>query len=236
MPNYNEILAQSDRNVTDLKKQLKQFEQLHEDLQRRIEQAEKIPKEYQEHFTNIRRISERFINDLGGTVRKYFDGNNNLFNKNLTKLHSDVQYLDEQIVIFEKEVNRLKDTDLEKHFEKHQKTLSDIFQAINSINLQIGTVTSSLNRLEDSINNAKKAIVKRLDEQDENIKQHFENAKEDIFEQLDKQEILIQQLNSEIAKANELLSDNQKQISVNRIINVVSFVVIVVLLIFLILN
>ena len=303
MPNYDEILAQSDRNVTDLKNQLQQFEQLHKDLQRRIEQAEKVPFEYQRHFTNIKRISERFVNDLGGTVQKYFDGNNSLFNKNLTNLHSDVQRLDKQIETFKKEISRLKNTNLEEHFERHQqklenivrlsnaidssikkntqtltnlenainrydaninkitqdinkkiakqndflqilsndfekyqKTLSDIFQAINQINLQIGTVTNSLNRLEDSINNAKKAIIKRLDEQDDNIKQHFENTKEDIFEKLDKQEILIQQLNGEIAKANELLSDNQKQISINRVINVVSFVVIVVLLIFLIIK
>ena len=52
---------------------------------------------------------------------------------------------------FRSEVERLHTVDLEAHFSRHQMLLSDVFNAINSINALLSTVTQTLVRLETGL-------------------------------------------------------------------------------------
>lgn len=49
---------------------------------------------------------------------------------------------------FRKEVNRFSEVDLEAHFNRHQKLLSDVFNAINSINSLLSTSIQTLVQLQ----------------------------------------------------------------------------------------
>jgi hypothetical protein len=49
---------------------------------------------------------------------------------------------------FRQEIQRLHEVDLEAHFNRHQKMLSDVFNAINSINSLLSTNTQTLVQLQ----------------------------------------------------------------------------------------
>ena len=63
---------------------------------------------------------------------------------------------------FRTEIERLHAVDLEAHFSRHQKLLSDVFNAINSINALLITVTQTLVRLETGLDNLRSGQEKVL--------------------------------------------------------------------------
>lgn len=144
MPNYEEILEQSEHNIEALKQQINSFQSLHQDLKRRIDQTDEIPTEYDEFFENIKKLSEDYLNGLGNTVKNYIEGNNKLFKERI----SDLSNLNNSL---KDEIDRLSNIDLAKHFEKHQNTLSEIFKAVIDINITLASITSTLGSLSQSI-------------------------------------------------------------------------------------
>ena len=67
------------------------------------------------------------------------------------KLDEKSQGFQENINVFEAQVKRLENIDLEKHFEKHQKTLSDIFGALNNLNVSFSSAVERLNTIIQSL-------------------------------------------------------------------------------------
>ena len=61
--------------------------------------------------------------------------------------------LSKHTVNLSNEIDKLSKIDLEKHFEKHQETLSKIFGAISSINLTLSGVTQHLTTINQSLGN-----------------------------------------------------------------------------------
>lgn len=59
---------------------------------------------------------------------------------------------------FRKEVTRFSEVDLEAHFSRHQKLLSDVFNAINSINALLSTNTQTLIELRSGQNDLQTAV------------------------------------------------------------------------------
>ena len=82
-----------------------------------------------------------------------------------------------KITHFSQVVTRLEAIDVEKHFEKLQKTLSDIFGAVNSINATFNNVVQTLTGIVQavaSLQNKSEANFKELKKLVENTKETLE--------------------------------------------------------------
>ena len=110
MPNYEEVIQQSQANIKSLSEKLKDLDKLHQDIKELIKQPEIFDTKYQQ----IVKLSEEYTNTLGAATKKYLDGNNNLFTANLNELSNKTKDL-------QKEISRLVNTDFTKLFQDLQK-------------------------------------------------------------------------------------------------------------------
>lgn len=275
MPNYEEVIQQSQANIKSLSEKLKDLDKLHQDIKELIKQPEIFDTKYQQ----IVKLSEEYTNTLGAATKKYLDGNNNLFTANLnelsnktkdlqkeisrlvntdfTKLFQDLQksFIDQtrkdlaielkkfddkstdlqtKIVELRKQVERLERIDLEKHFDKLQKTLSEIFGAINAINLTLTNIVQTLTGIVQTLGN----IQTTLDTNHKEAKQLLNNFSEstekhlnDIDKQASKNVELLETKIKSLSEQNELL---KKEVKTNRIIQMIGFVIVISILIYLI--
>src|SRR5665647_2659120 len=109
MPNYEEIIQQSQANVKALSEKLEEFDKLHEEIIALKEAAEGIPAIFNEKFQQIVELSEKYTNNIGATTKKYLDGNNTLFTSKLNELSIKIKD-------FDKGITRLLNTDFVKLF------------------------------------------------------------------------------------------------------------------------
>src|SRR5580765_3046092 len=114
MPDYDEIIEQSQANIKALSEKLKELDALHQDIKELIKQ----PEIFESKYLQIVRLSEDFTNTLGASTTKYLDGSNLLLSEKLSKL-------DEQTKGLNKEISRLVDTDFTKLFQDLQATFLD---------------------------------------------------------------------------------------------------------------
>ncbi len=230
MPNYEEIIQQSQVNIKSLSDKLKELDKLHQDIKELIKQPEIFDNKYQQ----IVKLTEDYTNTLGASTKKYLDGNNTLFTTKLSELSEKSKDLQIKIDALKKQVERLESIDLEKHFDKLQKTLSEIFGAINSINLTLTAITQTLNSIAQSLGEIKNAIDTNHKETKQIISS-FSAATEKHLKDQDKQsmkynELLENKMNS-LAEQNELL---RKSIKTNRIIQLIGIAVIIVILVYIV--
>lgn len=271
MPNYEEVIQQSQANIKSLSEKLKDLDKLHEDIKELIKQ----PEVFDVKFQQIVRLSEDYTNTLGAASKKYLDGNNTLFtsklnelsdkikdlqkevsrlvNTDLSKLFQELQktFIDQsrkdlavemkkiddksielqtKIDELKNQVGRLEQIDLVKHFDKHQKTLSEIFGAVNSINLTLTTVTQTLNNILQFLGQ----ISTTLENNHRELKQIIGDFSTSLFKHLDSQDASAkknaEELESKIellVKQNELL---KKSIVFNRISSIIGFVLTIIIL------
>ena len=126
------------------------------------------------------------------------------------------------------EVERIKLVDIEKHFNKLQKVLSEVFNAIASINLTLTTITQSLTGVSQILN----SIQDRIDSNNKEIKKSHEKIG-------GLAEIVTKEFNSFDEKLNELLEENatlKKEISKNRIIQLIGIGIIGVMILYVIID
>jgi hypothetical protein len=195
------------------------------------------------------------LNELSDKTKDLQEEISRLVNTDVTKLFQDLQKLfidqtredlatelkkfddksaDLQIKIDElrKQVERLENIDLEEHFDKLQKTLSEIFGAINAINITLTAITYTLNSIAQSLGSIQNAIdtnhketklaisllsdsiVKHLSYQDTEAKRNTE---------------LLESKIKSLAEQNELLN---KEVEKNRIIQIVGLTITLIILIF----
>ncbi len=275
MPNYEEVIQQSQENIKSLSEKLKDLDKLHQDIKELIKQPEIFDTKYQQ----IVKLSEEYTNTLGAATKKYLDGNNTLFKANLnelsnktkdlqkeisrlvntdfTKLFQDLQksFIDQtrkdlaielkkfddkstdlqaKIDDLRKQVERLERIDLEKHFDKLQKTLSEIFGAINAINLTLTNIVQTLTGIVQTLGN----IQTTLDTNHKEAKQLINNFSEstekhlnDIDKQATKNVELLETKIKSLSEQNELL---KKEVKTNRIIQMIGFVIVMSILVYLI--
>lgn len=264
MPNYEEIIQQSQANVKSLSEKLKDLDKLHQDIKELIKQPEIFDSKYQQ----IVKLSEDYTNTLGAATKKYLDGNNTLFtsklselsakikefekeierlvNTDFTKLFKDLQkvFIDQtrqdlatelkrfedkskdlqaKIDDLKKQIERLESIDLEKHFDKLQKTLAEIFGAINAINITLTNIiqtltgiVQSLGTIQNSIDTYHKTTSKQLDELSIEAKKNTE---------------LIESKIKGLADQNEIL---KKEIKTNKLIQFIGLGLTLIILIYLI--
>jgi DNA repair exonuclease SbcCD ATPase subunit len=141
------------------------------------------------------------------------------------------------------ETNRLKKIDLEAHFEKHQKKLSEIFGAINTINLTLTGITTSLNsinqalgQIQTTIRDSSNEILKKIHQNAEETKKLITTFSKNIEKNLKEQDIKrdesLKELKTEVEKLTSQNTTLQKEMKTNRIIQIVGIVVIVSILVY----
>lgn len=275
MPNYDEIIQQSQANVKALNEKLKELDKLHQDIKELIKQ----PEIFDIKFQQIVKLSEEYTNNLGAAANRYLDGNNTLFTTNLgelstkinefekeitrlintdfTKLFKDLQkiFIDQtrqdlaielkrfeeksedlqsKIDELKKQIERLERIDLEKHFDKLQKILSEIFGAINSINLTLTSLTQNLNTIAQTLGTVQTSIETNYKE----TKQFLTTFSEATAKHLTEQDVeaknnieLIERNIKSIIEQNELL---KKEVKRNGLIQIFGFGVILITAIYII--
>jgi chromosome segregation ATPase len=273
MPNYEEVIQQSQANIKSLSEKLKDLDKLHQDIKELIKQPEIFDTKYQK----IVNLSEDYTNTLGAATKKYLDGNNTLFTTKLNELSDKTRDLQKEIsrlvntdftILFQdlqksfidqtrkdlatelkklddkstklqtkideikKQVERLEKIDLEKHFDKLQKTLSEIFGAINAINLTLTAITQTINSIVQSLGTIQNAIETNHKETKQVIGSFSDATAKHLNDQDTKARINTELLESKIkslAEQNHLL---KKQVKTNRIIQIVGLTLIFMILIY----
>lgn len=270
MPNYEEVIQQSQDNIKSLSEKLKDLDKLHQDIKELIKQPEIFETKYQQ----IVELSENYTNTLGAATKKYLDGNNTMFtsklgelshktkdlqaeisrlvNTDFTKLFLELQKsfieqtrldlatelnkfdekskeLQNSINELNKQVERLENIDLEKHFDKLQKTLSEIFGAVNSINLSLTTITQTLNNVSQSLGTIQNSIDSSQKETKQLINSFSESTEKHLSQQDDvtkKNKESIENKIKTLTEQNDLL---KKELKMNRIILILGISVSIVL-------
>jgi predicted nucleic acid-binding Zn-ribbon protein len=273
MPNYDEIIQQSQVNVNALAQKLRELDQLHIDIKKLI----KHPETFDAKFVEVRELAESYTKSIGSSVKIFLDGNNTLFIAKLKEMEEKIGELDtqisrltntnyeelfkslqlvfieqtrkdlelelkkvdektiliqERIDEFRAQIERLEKIDLEKYFDSLQKTLSEIFGAVNSINITLTKITQTLSTISESISSLKNSVELNqkelvqlngylLDTINQKFIQNEKQAKHNF-------EIIESKLNS-LKDQNLIL---QKDVKMNRIIQIIAFSILGVLILF----
>jgi len=277
MPDYEEIIKQSQANVKSLSDKLKDLDKLYQEIKALKEAAEGIPEAFNRKFQELVKLSEDYTNNLGAATKSYLDGNNTLFTTKLSELSAKINEFEKEITrlvntdfirlfkdlqkVFidqtradlaaelkrfeekskdlqtkidelKNQIERLEKIDLEKHFDKLQKTLAEIFGAINAINLTLTNIIQTLTGIVQSLGN----IQTTLDTNHKEAKQLLNNFSEtnekhltDQDKQATKNVELLESKMKSISEQNELL---KKEVKTNRIIQIVGLTIILIILIY----
>lgn len=277
MPDYEEIIKQSQANVKSLSEKLKDLDKLHQEIKALKEAAEGIPETFNKKFQELVKLSEDYSNTLGAATKKYLDGNNTLFtnklselsnkikefekeitrliNTDFTKLFKDLQkvFIDQtradlatelkkfdekakdlqtKIETLNKQVERLEKIDLEGGFRQLQKTLAEIFGAINAINLTLTNIVQTLTGIVQSLGTTQttletnhKEVKQLLNNFSEATEKHLADQDKQATKNVDMLESKIKSLSEQ----NELL---RKDLKTNRIIQIVGMTIVLIILIY----
>lgn len=207
MPKYEEIIEQSQANVKSLGEKLKDLDKLHNDIVILKNSGEAIPKAFEEKFHQVIKVSEDYTNTLGASTKKYLDGNNTLFTANLGELSDQSKNIKTKLDEFKKEVERLASIDFTKDFDKLQKTLAEIYGAINSINLTLTTLTQTQTGLVQTLG----AMQNAIDFNQKEAKQTSHAATESTLRHLKDQDAHAEK-NSEMLKSQIVTLSEQNQL------------------------
>lgn len=97
-------------------------------------------------------------------------------------IEKELTKIDEQSKFLQTEIDRLSKIDLEKEFNKLQDTLSKIFNAINSINGTLTSVTGNLNNILTSLGSLQTSISEGFSNTIKNINKLESNILDELVE------------------------------------------------------
>lgn len=247
MADINEMLKKSYKTLNDLQIKLGELNQVHDDIVNLKKEAIKgnnfsstIPKEFEKKFDEVRTLSQKYLTDINTATNKYFEINNKVFldNQNLFGSHiKDLQIknndLQNKINSLKIQIELLDKIDLEKYFDKLQKTLSDIFGAINAINLTLTNTVQTLTSIVQSLG-AIQTVIDANHKEAKQLLNSFYDVTERHLNDQDKQAFT--HFGFLETKLNLLAEQNEKiknQIKANRIFQVVGLAIILISLIYL---
>lgn len=170
MPDYEEIIKQSQANVKSLSEKLKDLDKLHQEIKALKEEAEEIPGIFNKKFENIVKLSEDYTNTLGIATKSYLDGNNTLLSEKLKDFSTKIKEL-------EKEITRLVDTDFIKLFKDLQKVFID--QTRDDLEKELKKIEEKSKDLQVKIDELKKQI-ERIEKVD--LENHFDKLQKNLAE------------------------------------------------------
>lgn len=183
---FNKIVVKIDnstnkfiqQNQNLLKEQIVYFQEKLIDLTIRINQIDELD------FTKKFELSKNvFFSDIEGSSNKLENSIqkiDNNFNESKKLFFSDLEKIKSEL---DATVKEIKSVDLEKHFIKHDKTLSEIFISINNISSSILSFSNQLNTfltklidienklisLDNSLSSLDHKIESRINSLDQNI-------------------------------------------------------------------
>lgn len=281
MPNYDELIKQSQANVNSLSEKLKELDKIYQEIIGLKAEVDGIPEIFNDKFLEIIILSEQYTNNLGIATKDYLDGNNTLFTLRLNELSilseefkieinrlikTDFYKLfeDLQTIFIEKSrkdlaieldrleekskniqikidyldqiIKRLEAIDLEKHFDKLQKTLSEIFGAINTINLTLTNIVQTLPGIFQSL----ATLQTTIDTNHNQIRQLLKGYNQGIEGHLTEQDIqATKKFELLELKINSVLDQNnliRKEVKISRIIQIIGLTVIILILLYVAIN
>lgn len=193
-------------NLTNIQKEVNRLENI---------DFSSLFKELQKEFINKTRI------DLEVELKRFEK------TSNLIQSHIDD---------FKKQIERLEKIDLEEHFNKLQKTLSEIFGAINSINLTLTDLTKNLTSITQSIGNIETTINKNQQEISGLIDSYSKQTAKHLANQDEKAKTNLEFLTNKIRGLEEMNIILKKEIKNNRIFHFIGVGIILATLIYLIIK
>jgi ferritin-like metal-binding protein YciE len=204
MPNYDELIQQSQVNVNALSDKLKELDELHQDIKRLIE----LPETFDIKFQEIVQITEGYTNTLGDSTKKYLDACNTIFIENLQELSNKSKELSKdfqtKIDELKEQVIRLEGLDLDRRLNWLNSASTQIFNTIRTNHTATTTqITNFSNATQASLN----AIQTRINA----------NHSETTDQIIDLEHHILKSL----AQQNSSL---KKQIKTNRIIQIVGII------------
>jgi hypothetical protein len=271
MPDYDEIIQQSQENVNALALKLKELDQLHQDIKKLINQ----PEVFDLKFSEVVDLANDYTSKLGSSVKMYLEGSNTIFtvrlkemevklgeleiqitrlvNTNFKELFKSLQLefieltrkdfeielkkVDEKTILFQDrlddfrlQIERLEKIDLNRHFNELQKVLSEIFVALNGVNLTLTNLLQTVSGIVQTLVNVQATLDRNHNETNLVIKDFRDatyrkvaNLERHVIERSD----LIQ---SEIKSLSEENAFLRKEIKTNRVIQIVGVVFILLIL------
>jgi predicted nucleic acid-binding Zn-ribbon protein len=235
MQNYDKLIQQSHENVRVLSEKLKSFEELHKEIRALVQQPKEIVQKFDNRFQEIAQFTEKYTNTLGVAAKIYLDGNNDLFVSKLEDVQKMLDVFDEknkniqtEINKLEEQVTRLSAINLEEHFNRHQNKLSEIFNAVNSINITLSnltqiltSITQSLSNIQNKIETTCQATARQISDCKNDISNHLNQQDEQTKNRFGK----IENQLSELERQNAVL---KKEIETGRIIQICGITVILI--------
>ena len=109
MPDYEEIIKQSQDNVNSLSEKLRDFENLHQDIKTLKESAVGIPDIFNKKFEEIVKLSEDYTNILGVATKNYLEGNNTLFTTKLSELSTKLKRFEKKSKDLQIKIDEMKE-------------------------------------------------------------------------------------------------------------------------------
>ena len=190
MSSYNteEIINTSLENVHALSQKLNELDELHENLKKSINDSIQIPIQF-----------SKLSKDLHESTENYLSGNNEIFKERIIEIQNQIHQINDVKIELDTEINRLKEIDLESHFDKHQSKLSEVFNAINGIQNTITSlsqnligIVQSIGKIEILIDKNQSKLIAEFSTQNESLA--------DIKKQIMYNESKIKQLSDEMEK------------------------------------
>lgn len=195
------------------------------------------------------------LNELSTKIKEFEKENTRLVNTDFTKLFKDLQqvFIDQtrkdlsvelkrfeekskdlqaKIDDLKKQIERLERIDLEKHFGILQKTLSEIFGAVNAINLTLISITQALTDIVQSLRTIQTAIDTNHKETKQLINSFIEATLKNLAGQdteAKKNSELLESKIKSLAEQNDLLKN---EVKTNRIIQIIGLTIILIVLIY----
>ncbi|MDR0605839.1 MAG: hypothetical protein LBG80_16215 [Bacteroidales bacterium] len=203
MPNYEEIVRESQRNVNALNTKINELDELYRD----IKELTKQPEFFNEKFQEIVELSQKYTNDLGIVTKEYLDGNNILFTEKLKEFSNKISEL-------QKGIDHLVNTDFNKSFQKLQDTF--IEQTKKDIAKELIKFDEKLKILQTKIE-ALKVQVERLERID--LEKHFNVLQKnlsDIFGSISSINLILTNIIQTLHNISQSLGDIQTSIDNNQ--------------------
>jgi len=204
----------------DLEGELKKFDAKSEDLQLKINAL-------QSEISRL--INTNFTQLFEGLQKEFIKKTREDLEVELKKFDAKSAQIQSKIDLLQKEITRLENIDLEKHFDKLQKTLSDIFGAINALNLSFTTIIQTLNTLVQSVGN----ISTKLESNHADIQGSIKEFSSNILAHLKEQDIEIKRNQTSVdTQLKALVEQNEmlkKELKTNRMMLILGFVLVLII-------
>jgi hypothetical protein len=223
----------------DVSKSLKSIEsetikQFQQNLSKPLESLDKHTKNIEKEIT---KLTEFDFKDSFIKIEKEVVYQFNLdLKEKLVSFDNKSIGLQTKIDELKRQIERLEKVDLEKLFDKLQKTLSDIFGAINAINLTLTGLITSLNSVNQSLGQIQKTVEDNFKETNIIITTFSTEINNHLNQQDKKNDIEFETLKNKIVNLSEQNIALKKEITTNRLIQIVSFVITISVLVYLIIK